>query len=119
MVVRMICYLKHREHTTFYFKELKILKFLDLVKFKILLLMFKAKNMELPINLQELFCTKKDKRYITRKQNFIVQFSKSRVKSRCLSILVVKLWNALDDLKECNLLVKFKKVLKSTYLDNY
>ena len=82
MAVRMICYVKHRERTTFYFKELKILKFLDLVKFKILLLMFKAKNMELPINLQELCCTKKDKRYITRKQNnFIVQFSKSRVKS--------------------------------------
>ena len=83
--------------------------------------MFKAKNMELPINLQELFCTKKDKRYITRKQNnFIVQFSKTRVKSRYLSILGVKLWNALDDdLKKCNLLVEFKKVLKSTYLDNY
>ena len=83
--------------------------------------MFKAKNMELPINRQKLFCTKKDKRYITRKQNnFIVQYSKSRVKSMCLSILGVKLWNALDDdLKECNLLAKFKKVLKSTYLDNY
>ena len=38
----------------------------------------------------------------------------------CLSILGVKLWNALDDdLKKCNLLVKFKKVLKSTYLDKY
>ena len=121
IAVRMICNLKHREHTTFYFKELKILKFLDLVKFKILLLMFKAKNIELPINLQELFGTKIDKRYVTRKQNnFIVQYSKSRVKSMCLSILGVKLWNALDDdLKECNPLVKFKKVLKSTYLDKY
>ena len=56
MAVHIICNLKHREHTTFYFKELKILKFLDLVKFKILLLIFKAKNMEFPINLQELFC---------------------------------------------------------------
>ena len=38
----------------------------------------------------------------------------------CLPILGVKLWNALDDdLKKCNLLVKFKKVLKSTYLDKY
>ena len=37
-----------------------------------------------------------------------------------LSILGVKLWNALDnDLREYNLLVKFKKVLKSTYLDKY
>ena len=109
MAVRMICNLKHREHTAFYFKELKILKFLDLVKFKILLLMFKAKNIELPTNLQEMFATKIDKRYVTRKQNnFIVQYSKSRVKSMCLSILGVKLWNALDnDLKECNLLVKF------------
>ena len=73
--------------------------------------MFKAKNIELPTNLQELFGTKIDKRYLTRKQNnFIVQYSKSRVKSMCLSILGVKLWNALDDdLKECNLLVKFKK----------
>ena len=82
MAVRMICNMKHREHTTFYFKELKILKVLDLVKFKILLLIVKAKNMELPINLQELFCTKIDKRYVPRKQNnFIVQYSKSRVKS--------------------------------------
>ena len=54
----MICNLKHREQTIFYFKELKILKFLDLVKFKLLLLMFKAKNIELPTNLQELFGTK-------------------------------------------------------------
>ena len=68
MAVRMIYNLKHREHTTFYFKELKILKFLDLVKFKILLLMFKAKNIELSTNLQELFGTKIDKRYVTRKQ---------------------------------------------------
>ena len=45
MAVHMICNLKHREHTIFYFKELKILKFLDLVQFKILLLMFKLKTL--------------------------------------------------------------------------
>ena len=51
------------------------------------------------------------KEYVTRKQNnFIVQYSKNRVKCMCLSILGVKLCNALDnDLREYNLLVKFKQ----------
>ena len=58
--VRVICNLGSRDHTSSFFKELNILKFMDLVEFKILILMFKAWNVNLPKSLQCLFQSKTD-----------------------------------------------------------
>ena len=121
MAIRIICNLTYREHTSPYFKELNILKFMDLVKSKILLLMFKAKNVELPTNLQSLFAMKNINNYKTRNQsNFVVNYSRCKIKSSCLSIIGVRLWNAINNnLKQCDSVVKFKTQLKKSYVIEY
>ena len=43
------------DHTNYLFKQLGILKFVDLVKFKTSIIMFKAYHNELPGSLQEIF----------------------------------------------------------------
>ena len=50
---------------------LKILKFYNLVKLKILNIMFKAYNRTLPINIQNIFSIDVDKYYNTRKMHFV------------------------------------------------
>ena len=118
VAIRLICNLKSKEHTSLYFKQLNILKFTDLVEFKIIMLMFKAGKNSLPDNLQCLFQNKVDRVYVTRKScNFIVKYSKTKIKSNCLSIIGVKSWNQLEEnLKSCKSLVKFKMMFKSLYL---
>ena len=119
--VRVICNLGSRDHTSSFFKELNILKFMDLVEFKILILMFKAWNVNLPKSLQCLFQSKTDNVYNTRRlYNFKVSFSKSKIKYNCLSSIGVRLWNKLDEkMKTSGSLIKFKKMLKLTYVNNY
>ena len=107
--VRVICNLGSRDHTSSFFKELNILKFMDLVEFKILILMFKAWNVNLPKSLQCLFQSKTDNVYNTRRlYNFKVNFSKSKIKYNCLSSIGVRLWNKLDEkMKTSGSLIKF------------
>ena len=120
MAVKLICNLKNREHTSRSFKELRILKFQDLVEYKINVLMYKAWNANLPENLQCLFQRNSENKHYTRQLcNFKVKFSKSEIKSNCLSIIGVRLWNKLGgNMKSCRSLLKFKKMLKTTYLKN-
>ena len=109
MAVRIVCDLKAREHTSTHFKELNILKFPHLVEAKIKVLMFKAWNCKLPDSLQCLFNTKSISRYQTRTpSNFKVKFCKSKIKSNCLSILGVRLWNEVEESMKncCSLILK-------------
>ena len=55
VAVRLVCNLGFRDHTCSSFKRLKVLKFTDIVKFKLQLLMFKAWNVKLPVNIQRIF----------------------------------------------------------------
>ena len=75
-----------------------MLKFTNLVKFKLQLLMFKAWNVKLPVNTQSLFKVNKENKYPSRKCfDFKVKYCKSKIRLNCFSILGVKLWNKLDD----------------------
>ena len=51
-VVRLVCGAKRLDHTNPLFKQLGILKFVDLVKFKTSIIMFKAYHNVLPDSLQ-------------------------------------------------------------------
>ena len=51
--VRLICGARRLDHTNPLFKQLGILKFVDLVKFKTSIIMFKAYHNVLPDNLQK------------------------------------------------------------------
>ena len=114
VAIRLVCNLGHRDHTSSSFKSLKVLKFTDIVKFKLQLLMFKAWNDKLPVNIQSLFKVNKENKYPSRKCfDFKVNYCKSKIKSNCISILGVKLWNMLDDkLKISNTVLSFEKRLK-------
>ena len=54
-VVRLICGARRLDHTNPLFKQLGILKFVDLVKFKTSIIMFKAYHNVLPDSLQKIF----------------------------------------------------------------
>ena len=57
-VVRLVCGARRLDHTNPLFKQLGILKFMDLVKLKTSIIMFKAYHNKLPDSLQKyLICT--------------------------------------------------------------
>ena len=78
-------------------------------------------NVNLPKSLQCLFQSKTDNVYNTRRlYNLKINFSKSKIKYNCLSSIGVRLWNKLDEkMKTSGSLIKFKKMLKLTYVNNY
>ena len=82
------------------------------MEYKINVFMYKALNTNLPENLQCLFqCNSKNKHYTRQLCNFKVKFSKSKIKSNCLSIIGVRLWNKLgDNMKTCHSLLNLKNV---------
>ena len=97
MCIRNVCKVSRNSHTTNVFKKLKILKFRDKVDYKILQLMYKVKQKSLPTNIQILFEINYGKDYNTRQlKKFYVTYSRTVLKSRCLSIYGVKMWNNLD-----------------------
>ena len=50
-VIRLVCGVKRLEHTSTLFQQLGVLKFVDLVKVKTAIIMFRAFHNELPSNL--------------------------------------------------------------------
>jgi hypothetical protein len=100
------------------------LKFLDIVKLKTLAIVYKAKNEQLPENIQSLFLKSIDVHtHNTRsssKGNFNVKFCRTRLKSMSISIVGVKLWNQLSvDLHDVSFVSLFRKKLKKYFLSNY
>ena len=94
-VVRLVCGARRLDHTNPLFKQLGILKFVDLVKFKTSIIMFKAYHNVLPDSLQKMF-TLRVQIYDTRQKcTFTVHRAHTNVKSMCISIYGVKLWNSL------------------------
>ena len=83
--------------------------------------MYKAWNGMLPINVQRLFKVNKDNKYPTRKcLAFKVNYSKSSLKTNCISIIEVKVWNILNyDIKSSKTAICFKKLLKAHYINEY
>ena len=54
-VVRLICKVNKLTGTTYLFRKLKVLKFTDLVDYKIVLVMYKVKYGSLPPSMQAFF----------------------------------------------------------------
>ena len=117
--IRNIAKASYLDHTHPLFVQYKCLKFLDIVKLKTLIIIYKAKNNMLPINLQILFITIYGiHSYGTRsskKGNFNVKFCKTKRKLIPISIMGVKLWKQLDanvhNVKTINIL---KHIIKNS-----
>ena len=113
--IRIICKSSNRAHTTLLFKKLELLKFVDIIDFKIGVIMYKANHKLLPRNIQLLFTFNIDNKYKTRQCNKLsVIFARTALKSRCLSIYGVKLWNSIEETVSTSItLIKFKKLFKT------
>ena len=102
------------------FKQLGILKFIDLVKFKTSIIMFKAYHNELPGSLQKMFNLHVQKYDTRHKYTFSVHRAHTNIKSMCISIYGVKLWNSLHtNLTDCKSLQVFKNMYKLHIISMY
>lgn len=116
--IRIIHNVGYREHTDTLFLVSHALKFMNLVKFKTVLIMFKARNNSLPGIVQKCFVTGRG--VVTWEENFIKQCVHTTKKSLCISMCGVDLWNRLaDDLKKSTNVNHFKKLYKKQTLDRY
>ncbi len=115
--IRLVCKEKHLSHTYPLFKKLSTLNFFDIIKFKSLQIIFKAHNNLLPTNLRKYFV--KNSRTSRFENKFKIPMCNTTLKSHCLSVKGIKLWNNLDsNLRELRELKIFKMLLKRTLLNN-
>ena len=73
-------------HTNRLFCDLGILKLPDIIKFRISIVMFKAKNTLLPHNLQQFFATKYDSMHVARQSKQIKYEYARTLKSMCIFV---------------------------------
>ena len=120
-VVRLINNAGFNDHTNELFFECKIIKFLDLVKYKTSIVMYKARNKLLPINIQDLFDNKEKLAYNLRGGNkFLTKHARIKTKSMCVSVIGVKIWNSLESsIVSAKSLCHFKKLYKKFIFSEY
>ena len=98
-----------------------MLKLFDIIELKTAMIMYKANNKMLPLNIQRLFSVDEVTYYNTRQlKNMKQVYIRTTLKSKCISICGVKLWNSLKmDLRNSTSLPRFKKEYKKSLLQNY
>ena len=87
-IVRLVCGAKHLEHTSTLFKQLRIFKFVDVVKVKTAIIIYKAYHNALPNSLQNMF-----KLYVStynirtrQRDTFRSHRARTNIKSMCISV---------------------------------
>lgn len=118
--IRIVDKVGYCEPTNALFIKYKTLKLMDIINMKTLEIVFRVKNNNIPNSIKNFF--KLRERDYHLRGLFIFENVKVRtnVKSRCISVMGVKLWNGLkDEFKQCAFLVRFKKMYKSKILSDY
>ncbi len=119
-VVRLVCGANRLDHTNPLFKQLAIFLFVDLVKFKPPIIMFKANHNDLPDSLQEMFNLYVQIFDTRQKYTFSVHRAYTNVKSMCISIYGVKVWNSQHTtITSCKRLQVLKNVYKLHIISTY
>ena len=98
------------------------LKFLDIVKFKGLQIVFKAYHNSLPKNLQAYFTLNRTvTSYDMRSRDkFQIKYARTSLKSKLVSIVGPKWWNQLpENIRLSSNVLTFKKRLKSVLVASY
>lgn len=109
-----------RDHTNALFIKSSLLKLEDLVKLKSLIILYKARNNQLPSNIQQLFANREGGYNLRGTLNFKVQCVRTTLKSQCITRRSVNLWNNLDnDLQSAINLHTFKKQYKISIFKKY
>ena len=118
--IRIIHNTGYRDHTNSLFLKSKTLKFTDLVHFQTAQIMYKAKNNLLPSNIQKLFFYRVGGYNLRGEFNLKHQRARTTLKSFCLSVSGVRLWNRLGvGLKQCPSMIQFKKRFKHMVFTRY
>lgn len=120
-VVRIINHAKYLDHCDVLFSNCKLLKFLDIVKLKTAIVLYKAFQEKLPNHLQALFSKTSSSYVVSRqKRDFKTKYCKTVLKSMSISILGVKLWNVIDvKIRNCPHLLNFKRKYKLSLIEQY
>ena len=111
-IVRIINNAGFNDHANELFLTNKMIKFHDLVKFKTATIMYKAKNILLPANIQYLFDTKEHLNYNLRGRNkFSSKYARTKTKIMCVSVVGVKIWNTIvNNIQDAESLQTFLKM---------
>ncbi len=110
--IRIVNKAGYLDHTTPLFLKSKTLKFMDLVNMKTAVV-FKARNNLLPDNIQHFF-RDRDGPYLLRGTLNLKQINaRTTLKTQCISVCSVKLWNGLpDNLKLSRMCINLKTILR-------
>ncbi len=119
LAIRMIHTIGYGDHSHFFFSKSKILQFIDLVHFQTAQIMYKTKKI-LPGNIQKKILNGEERYNLRRKCNFKHLYVCTTLRSFCISVCGVKLWNRLSlVLKQCPSVTQFKKQYKRMVLIMY
>ena len=121
-IVRIIGKVHRFEHTNLLFHRFSILKFNDLVRLKISLIVHKAKQNLLPPNLQKRFMVYDENAKYTLRSlgKFKICYVRTTKKSKCISIEGIKIYNLLPtSVKSVVNTTLFKKRFKKEVFNVY
>uniref|UniRef100_A0A3Q3EUW8 Reverse transcriptase domain-containing protein n=1 Tax=Labrus bergylta TaxID=56723 RepID=A0A3Q3EUW8_9LABR len=112
--IRTINKAEYYDHTNLLFLHSRTIKFIDLVDYQVAQIMFKARNKLLPGNIHKLFFDREGGYNLREKLNFKMLAVRMTLKSQCISIGGVKLWNGMStELKHCPNMIQFKNMYKA------
>ena len=119
--IRIVCKANFSDHTNELFSRLKLLKFSDLVDYKIAIMMYNASLNLLPQNVQRYFSDNCNRVHSLRNDNkFKVIRARTVKKSHCLSVFGVKLFNSLPkDIVSAKNIFHFKLLFKKYIFHKY
>ena len=118
--IRLINKVDFYEHTDPLFKKTHVMKFKDLVYYKTMQIMYKAKSNLLPVSIQRFFSTQETKYNLRDVCKFIVPRAKKEVKRRCISVVGVSFWNDANiNLRMCSTFMVFKKMVYCAIFECY
>ena len=109
-----------RTNTSALLYKFGILKFVDLIAYKTLIVMFKMKNNLLPIGVQSLFTINSNLYNKRQSGKFNQKYVRTTMKFMTVSVAGVKLWNSLKtNITTIKKIYVFKKMCKFYFLGKY
>ena len=118
--MRIIHRADYGTHTNDLFWKSKTLKLFDLVEHKTAQVLYKARNYLLPKNIQRMFHEREQSYDLREKSNLKVGRARTTMKSFCITICGVKLWNNLStEIKNISNIILFKRRHKEMILQSY
>lgn len=118
--IRIVHNVGYHEHTNVLFLKSRALKFRDLVDCKTAQFLYKAKHNLLPGRIQKMFGEREGGYNLRGRGKLKQPFARTTLKSMCISICGVKLWNSLpEDIKDSKNVAHLKTMFKNNTFEKY